>query len=283
MERAERNWRAGLVAVVVVLMAFALVATAALMTPMHAQAASKKKVWVITSKTEKEIQHYVSEGEPAQYVTTNSTKYSYNKNGLLVKTSRKGTNLLPLVNSWKYDSKGNYKKWTSKLKDKKWEKSTFSLKFDKKKRVKRIDSKQDGYTYENNCAYNGKGRCKKFGNDVKVSYTGKGYIKKIGNSVTTDKITRNAKGDMTKIKHAGYGSTTTAKIQNTYKSGRLASWTVTAKYAQDNLSETQGTFKWKKISVPKKLVKKVKAQQRWIADQLCADATVDIPLVVINK
>jgi len=155
-------------------------------------------------------------------------------------------------------------------------------------------------------SYNSKGRCKAYesgGGEYKFAYNGEGlvtsrkYYSSFGVEVpggkpnNTRKFTRNKKGDVTKYKVTNFIDdkfyTDTTTIKNKYKSGRLASWTKTPNSSQVNMDEkVTGKFTWKKISVPKKLAAKVKAQQRWIIDSTMTDVDSNqmaLPLVVINK
>ena len=281
MERTTLNLRTCFVAAALVLMAFALAAIAVLMTPAQAQAASTKTVWVIVSKTETETEENTTEEGSYKSVAESKTKYSYNKSGLLTKMSRSGVNQSPYIESWKYDTKGNYKQWVKKLKIDTWDTHKFELKFDKKKRVKSIDGAR--------VYYNSKGRCKKYSEyGISISYTSKGLIKKLGNQNATTKITRDSKGSITKVnyKSTAYDASSAYAVENKYKSGRLSNWSASrtdVDYGPNYISVTEGTLKWKRVSVPKGLVTKVKAQQRWIVDNLTAGVSADVPLILYNK
>ena len=248
-----------LAAVMACALAVALVGAVVLASPTHAQAASKKKVWVVSSA---QVDDYV----------TSKYKFTYSK-GLLTKEKASAGDVLNTY--WKYDKKGNYKKQYCKHVTASGEKSSWKyvLKFDSKKRVKSYAEDQ----YADNpykLKYNSKGRCKKYG-FWKVKTNSKGWVTKLSESGQTEKFTRDSKGNFTRIKTSGYDNSIT-RIRNTYKSGRLASW------IDDSESTVEGKLTWKKISVPKKYVKKVKAQQRWIVDHL--QSTSDpLPLVAINK
>ena len=248
-------------------------------SPAIATQAAKQKVWVITSTTATKTDEYSSD--------VANSKFTYNKNGLIVKDVENETNTRTAGNwVWKYDKNGNYTNWSVKWKQingTTWQTTKYDLSFDGKKRVDSI-----GYNY---ASYNSKGQCKSY-NGTKYSYNSKGFMtKKEYPGAYITKISRNKKGDITKIKttrtvdNATATDTSTFKI--TKKSGRIDSWSKTKKnvyQGETSTVETAGKFTWKQISVPKKFVAKVKAQQRWIVDYtLQQSGQAEFPLVLINK
>lgn len=125
----------------------------------------------------------------------------------------------------------------------------------------------------------GKGRVKTVKGLANIKYSGKGYPQKVSKSGWYNKFTWDGRGRVKSMKHweRGEGTTTIGytydskgsvascswgdmEYKNTYKSGRLAKRSAPTEFGG---TETV-RYSYKKIKVPKKFVKQVKAQQKWI-------------------
>jgi hypothetical protein len=236
-------------------------AIAAMALPAQAQAAAKAKVWVITNATTK-----------SGYDFTIKEGYKYDANGLLVKIKA----VWPyetVTEAYKYDKTGNYTKWNHLS-------GIIPLTFDKKKRVTGIE--YQGYTEK--FTYNAQGRCATMGGMWKVAYDKKGLVKSYAGYKASKgysrKYVRDNKGNIVKCKDTTQGLSSTTKY--TYAGGRVNTWKTT-----DSGIVHSGSLKYKQISVPKAYVAKVKAQQRWILDNVPfgrgGSDCWGVPLVCVNK
>ncbi len=211
----------------------------------QAEAAGKKEVWVVDSKTSE----------------FNKYKYTYNKKGLLVKdTCVKSNGGVP---SYEYVYNGTkISKEVAILDGEKHSESKYT--YDKKGYLVKITT--PGFIDDNVAKYEWKnGRCVK-AQGVLLSYDNNGWIKKIKYGSDPARV-------LTYDKH-GYiltdgleGEDTMEGRANTYKNGRL----VRQASVDENGEEYSGayTYKYKKITVPASAVKNVKRQQEWLTDKGC--------------
>lgn len=232
-----------------------------LTTPGTIMAACKKTVNVLTSVTQKSGS------------IRKETKLSYNKNGLLRKATIPSTSLgwpdIKLKAS--YYSKGNLKKVTAddytriithtfSYKSGKLSKHTTVIKdASNNKSTSTMTYKWKGKTFtattkdldadETESTATGKLNSKNRLLSVSTKYT-------VGALKENTKYQYDSKGFLKSISHDAEKTT----FKNTVKSGRL-------KKRTDNNSTTY-TFKYKKIKVPSSYVKKVKAQQNYILNNL---------------
>jgi len=200
-------------------------------------AAAGKQIWVVSKVTSAS-----SDDEALTF------KYAYTKQGLL----KKITNVTyKEANTFAYDARNRFKSMNFYG----W-KTAFTC--DKKGRVSKTKDKKP----------------------VKYTYDAKGYLKKYVSTAQTSTYTYDKKGRLAKLVMQGYATqgyrdvykytydefgqlksvkgAEKATIQNTYdESGRLAMQTV-----KSGGSETILTYSYKRVTVPKKLVKQVKAQQK---------------------
>lgn len=223
----------------------AIMLVSAAVPTVQAEAAIKKEVWVLDSKTS-EFDKY---------------KYTYNSKGLLVKdTCVKSNGGIP---SYEYVYSGT--KISKKAEVLDGEKhSEVQYTYNKKgyltKSKEAMPDSADDYTEK----YEWKNGCCVKTSGVSLSYDKNGWITKIEDGNGPARI-------MTYDKH-GYmftdgveGEDTVEGRVNTYKNGRL----VRQASLDQNGEEYAGayTYKYKKITVPASAVKKVKRQQEWLTDK----------------
>ena len=242
-------------AVVCVGLAFALAASLGLaaLAPGNAYAEGKTSVWVVSQSTTKQ-----SDGKF-------TTKYTYNKNGLVAKTnsnSKYTDDSYTVATQYTYSSKNALKKEVSKFNGKANYTVTYTA--DSKGRVtKAVYKYVEGGKVTEKYSYDSKGRLTKAsysGGSSKYTYNAKGYVvsQKWKSPDDTIKFSYiyDAKGY---LKTTKYNGEIDGKFKNTYKNGRLVKRVF---YSGDGTSSGKQTITYKKISVPKSLAKMVKAQQR---------------------
>ena len=227
--------------------------------PGTIMAAGKKTVYVLTSVTQK-----------SEYIRK-ETKLSYNKKGLLSKATIPSTSLgwpdsklkasysskgilqkvtiddytRTITHSFSYKS-GKLSKHTTVTKSASNDKSTSTMTYQWKGKAFTVTIKEAGETESTATGkLNSKNRL--------LSLTTKDID---GALVENRKYQYDSKGFLKSISHDAEKTT----FKNTVKSGRL-------KKRTDNNS-TAYSFKYKKIKVPSSYVKKVKAQQNYILDNL---------------
>ncbi len=209
---------------------------------MQAEAAGKKEVWVLDSKTS-EFEKY---------------KYTYNRKGLLIKdTCVKSNGGIP---SYKYVYNGaRIKKKVEVLDGEKHSETQYT--YNKKGYLAKgtqpgFDDYVEKYEWKNGC-------CVK-ASEVSLSYDKNGWITKID-------VGEGAARIMTYDKH-GYMATDGLEGEdfkegraNTYKNGRLVRQATLDENGEEY--SIAYTYKYKKITVPSSFVKKVKRQQEWLTDK----------------
>ena len=254
--------------------AFLFVSTMALMcglllsVAMPAQAAKMASVYVVTSN--KGMDSYGMES---------SYEYTYNKKGFLKKCESilstctykySGTKIIESVDTPKggydsleketekntYNKKGLLSKTVATTKTKT---TTTKYKYDKKKHLKSmsVTTKEKGETTKSTSKIkcNSKGQITKLvadGITISYKYDSYGMVKK----ETWNWRDENGKQN----KHV-------ITYENKYKNGRLVKKIARSKSADPSISEDYEdvtTYKYKKIQVPKKYLKKVKEQQKSI-------------------
>lgn len=300
MGKSITNTIAKLFAMIIAVTAAGLIATALMQPgPAYAAAGNDMNLSVaspMTTQAEKQSVWVISKctiSSPAEGSPTENHTFAYYKSGLVSKYNQtmidSGGGKTIFKNTYSYNSKGNYTKWVEKAKyvnSSTWETFKYALKLDSKKRVATINDAA--------VSYNSKGHCASFDSNpsTKFTYNSKGLMTKSYmpyNAKSTTKYSRNAKGDLKSYKttYSTQGNSSSATYKNSYKSGRLSSWTKTEKGAfggSEYTSVQKCKYTWKKISVPKQFAAKVKAQQRWIVDATMLGRPQGVyPLVVVNK
>lgn len=208
-----------------------------------AEAAGKKEVWVVDSKTS-EFDKY---------------KYTYNKKGLLVKdTCVKSNGGIP---SYEYVYSGTkISKEIGMLNGEKYYETQYT--YNKKGYLIKetapgfADDYVEKYEWKNGCCVKAPG--------VSLSYDKNGWITKIDDGNGPARIMAYDKqGYM--LTDGEEGRDAMEGRANTYKNGRL----VRQAAVDENGEEYAGayTYKYKKITVPASAVKKVKKQQEWLTDK----------------
>jgi len=217
-------------------LAAALISTGALVavTPDQAQASSTKKVWVVTKAVHK--------NGLIQDPTNWSEVYKYNDAGLITKAG---------FVSYSYDKKYRFKA-------EKMFGERYTFKYDKKGRVSDIKNANAKYVY------NSKGYLKQYksGLSQNYKYDSKGRLTRItgqGDQADIDnRFVYDSKNHVKSYYMSEYEMQ--LKIKNTYKGSRL-----TKQQIADSEGNTETViYKYKKVSVPSKAVKMVKAQQKWV-------------------
>ena len=229
--------------VVAVITSFAMMLSCfAIIGTSEADAAAKKSIYVISKVSEPEYGY--------------NTKFTYNKNGLLSKEkSEDGPRYFKYNKSSKLVKKTWYKRSTTGAP---WQ--TITFKYKKGKMTSLISKGGDtNTTYNYSFTYNKSGKLAKAKFDdsfykytTKYSYKNKKLISRKNSGESIEKISFNKKGDITKIGEEN--------ISYTYKGGKVT------KIKRMCVWGSNGTFKikYKKIKVSKKMLKKVKAQQKSI-------------------
>ncbi|MBR1598667.1 MAG: hypothetical protein IJ661_07155 [Lachnospiraceae bacterium] len=196
-----------------------------------------------------------------------SETYTYDSNGLITKKA----NSYDVVSKYTY-KKGLLTKMTTKSSgytDK------YTYKYDKKNRVIKMSGKSsDGFKTTSTYKYGKKNRVAKqvykesgpeaIGTPLNYTYTynKNGYITKekhSGFDKNSVSYAYDANGNMTKSKDKN----TAITVENTYEDGKLVSQKITTK-AYGEVTTSTKTYTYQEVTVPKKYVNTVKAQQRAI-------------------
>lgn len=216
--------------------------------PQTAHASGNTKVLVLTKAKEK--------GELSDLIEEAKT-YKYNKKGLIKAVKTSGSYWDSEPNSYKYVKTYSY--------DKK-----YRLKSCSEKDVSGGSSSPTKVTYR----LNKKGYVVKGSNAAKYTYNSKGRLIRLNDNGSTMKFSYNKKGRLTSYARGSDGEWGNAQKlkydkkgrivspsdaeKATYKSGRLK--TVALAYYPGEINSVK-TFTFKKITVPKKYAKMIKAQQ----------------------
>lgn len=213
---------------------------------MRAEAAAKKEVWVVDSKTSE----------------FDKFKYTYNSKGLLVKdTCVKSNGGIP---SYEYVYSGTKISKQIQLLD--GEKhGEIQYTYNKKGYLTKETSGSEDYAkyeWKNGCCV--KVSQESLSSVVSLSYDKNGWITKIDTGTPPARVmTHDKQGYI--LTDGLEGEDAMGGRANTYKNGRL----VRQAEIDANGEEYAGayTYKYKKITVPASAVKKVKKQQAWLTDK----------------
>ena len=243
---ARMSMRMLMVAVVLLVGALTVSLGMVAATPEAAHASGKTKVWVVTKDQLKEGGY------------TETIAFAYNKNGLLKNSKHTFDESVSTRNVYKYDSKGRLKSsinvWGSGPSDR----DTTTYKRNSKGYVTKSIEKIGSQSYVMTFSYNSKGKLTKLNTPegyAKYGYNKKGRLTSKSLEWATDKLKYDKKGRIKAVIRIGDDST---KEKATYTSGRVSKITV---YDADGAKQSVRTFTYKKVSVPKKYAKMVKAQQ----------------------
>jgi len=221
-------------------------------TPSKALAESKSSVWVI----DKVVTKY-NEGASTDTV-------GYNAKGLVTsrKSITKGDGYSEkYLETYGYTSKNAFNKFVVQINGKK--QATFTFKTNSKGyTTKSVQKSSSGTKYVSTFKYDKKGQLKSANTDLSsygYKFDSKGRLSQMTVTADGDKSVfgykYDSKGIITK---SLYNKKTQTIYKNTYKNGRLAK-----QVAKDSEGTAMYTckFTYKKVKVPKSLVKMVKAQQ----------------------
>ena len=248
------------------------------LVPATAHASDTTTMWVVTKA---KSTFYIAE-EAGTYTDT----ISYTKNGLV-----KGYDNPYYDNSYTYDKKNRLKSVASVFDDNSTSKTSYKL--DKKGRVIKANKKySDGDSSATTYKYDSKGRLVKTTSSrhwTKYFYDSKNRVKKVTDSDYTGALnytytyTYNAKGDVVKAKTKSRdGSTVTDKYVNSYKNGHLVK---VKQYNESNELMLTYAYTYKKVKVPKSLVKMARAQQASLTSTHESGTAEDgiLPIVAAHK
>ena len=235
---------------------------AAALTPAHANAAGNKTMWVVASKTVKNISDEM----------TTVVKYSYNKGAITSqKTVEKyGSDKWTHLYTYKYDKKFRI---TSESEKNNGKPIAGKIRITHNKKgylVKHVFTpKGSNAKYVSEYSYDSKGRLTKdtatFGSAT-YFYDSRGNVKtKKEDSAETGRSTikysYDAKGNLTKQQD----SYNLATYTNTYEGSRLVK---RVGYDENGKKASVTTYKYKKVTAPKAASKLVKSQQKWIVNEI---------------
>ena len=216
-------------------------------------AATKKSVYVISSMTVKNIS--------GSYTSSNTTKYTYNKNGLLKKYSNNSdtgkytyngkklkTAYLAIGDGVPSDYKYTWK--SGKIKKAKDSQNyiTLKYKYNKSGKISKITGVND---------YNGS-----ISSETTYKYDSKKRLKSSLIGVTKTTYKYNSKGALSKTVQSSSNYTTTYNYKTTFKNGRITKIVKTLK-GMDSY-KVKVTIKYKKIKVPSNYLSLVKKQRKQI-------------------
>lgn len=241
--------------------------------PVNTYAAKTKNVYVV-SKVKRTVKGYkygryqVPGGGKSQTIN-----YSYNKSGLIKKSSAKDQ----LTQKFTYDNK-------NRLSVYEWNDMTYDgFKYDAKGRVK----KDPAY---GNMKYNSKNQLKSrkltYGDSYGYAYSN-GLVKRmVYNGSEKTFYTYDSKKNLVNLQKNGEYENIDIDYANTYKSGRLskrvATETIKNEYEDgEEVAVTTFTYTYKKIKVPASLVSRINAQQRWVLSGSLEYDDYDIPLSAV--
>jgi len=258
MDRTSTGKRALLLPLALIIAAMLVTSLGLIgMTPDTAYAASKTKVWVVSK-----VKVSVPKSMQSDSNWSSTYKYSYNKSGLITSFKDNAKSYYAGTNKYTYDKKNRItgSSFKNSSGDQSW-----STKYvlDKKGRVQKAKGSKIAYKY------NSKNQLVKYTNKydastIKYLYDKKNrlsHVKEPQGWVTDTYFIYDENNQIQEIQSVADGETESIKLTNTYKNGRLVKQVI-----RDNNGTKIKTlsFTYKKISVPKSLVKRVRSQQNWV-------------------
>lgn len=219
-----------------------LVAVGALIAfaPNQAYASSTKNVWVVTKIVHKTSDDYEESSE--------TNVISYNSAGLIKKFSYGS---YPTVYS--YDKKNRM------ISEKSYGSTKSIFKLDKKGRVVGFKGNKNYVQYDSN----GHANKAMLGLLRKYTYSKSGLLMKMtgqgGMGDIKQTYVYDSKKQIKKYYASEAGEGYTFNIKNTYSGSKLVKRQITSKVGNDTI-----VYKYKRVAVPKSVLAKVKAQQRWV-------------------